>query len=134
MMRKQMLRDLEAMLRGHRVLNRFQLGRKELDDLATLGTDHVIVMLMFVVVFVVGDAVAKANFARESCFGEQLERAIDSRLADAGIFLLDQPVEIFAGKMSFGAQKNVENQVALSGALESLLLNVFEENFLLFSH
>jgi hypothetical protein len=36
--------------------------------------------------------------------------------------------------MLFRAQKYIENQVALSGALESLLLDMCEKNFLLFSH
>ena len=83
------------MLRRHRILDRFELGRKELDDLAALRTDHVIVMLMFVVVFVVRAPVAEADFTRESGFCEQFERAIDGRLPDGRVLFFNELVEIF---------------------------------------
>ena len=92
---QQMLSDFEAVLGSHRVLERFELSRKELNDLAALGADHVVVMLMFVVMFVVRAAVAEADFAREPGFGQELERAIDGRLADGRVFSLHQPVKIF---------------------------------------
>ncbi len=131
---QQVLGDLEAVFCSHRVLDGLQLRRKEFDDPAALRTDHMIVMLVFVVVFVVGDAVTKANFARKPGFGEQFQRPVNGGLADAWIFLFDQAVEIFTGKMSFRPQKDIENQVALAGALEALLLDMVTENFLLFSH
>src|SRR6185295_17038510 len=77
---QQMLSDFKLMLGRHRVLNRFELGRKEFDNLAALRTDHMIVMLMFVIMFVVRTPVAETNLARESCFGEQFERTINCRL------------------------------------------------------
>ena len=46
-----------------------------------------VVMLMLVVVFVMSDAVAEANLARQTRLGQKLERAIDGRLPDAGVFL-----------------------------------------------
>jgi len=124
----------EAVFCSHRVLDGLQLRRKEFDDPATLRTDHMIVMLVLVVVLVVGDAIAKANFAREPGLGEQLQRPVNGGLADAWVFLFDQTIEIFTGKMSFRPEKDVENQVALGGALEALLLDMVAENFLLFSH
>ena len=86
---QQMLCDLEVMLCGHRILNGFELGRKELDNLPAFGTDHVIVVLMFIVVFVVRAPVAEAHLARESGFSKQFERAIDGRLADGRVFFFD---------------------------------------------
>jgi hypothetical protein len=130
---QEVLRDLESVLRSHRILNSFQLCREELDYLSTLRADHVIVMLMFVLVFVVSASIAKANFARESGFGEKFERAIDGCLAHARIFLLYKSVQIFVGEMCLGAKEDVEDQVALSGALESLFLNVPKKDFLLFA-
>ena len=67
---QQVLRNLKLMLGRHRVLDRFEFRREELDDLAAFRTDHVIVMLMFVVVFVVRASIAEAYFTRESGFGE----------------------------------------------------------------
>jgi hypothetical protein len=55
-------------------------------------------------------------------------------LPDARVFLSNQAVKIFAGKMRFRAQEDVKDQVALRGTLQSLLLNMLEKNFLLFSH
>ena len=89
---------------------------------------------MLVVVFVVCDAVAKADFTSQPGFSQELQGAIDSRLSNAGVVLLNQTVKIFAGKMLFRAQKDVENQIALRSALKALLLDMFEKNFLLFSH
>ncbi len=131
---QQVLGHLEPMFCRHRVLNRFQLRRKELDDPAALGTDHVVVVLVFVIVFVVSDAVAKTNFAREPGFGQEFQRAIDCGLPDARVSLPNQAIKIFAGEVRFRAQEDVENQVTLRRALESLLLNMFEKNFLLFRH
>src|SRR5882762_1012429 len=129
-----MLGHLETVLRRHRVLNRLELCGKKLNDAATPGTDHMIVMLMLVVMFVMRDAVAKADFARQACFGQKFQGAIDSGLADSWILFLNQTVKIFAGQMLFRTQEGVENQIALCGAFESLLLDVLEKNFLLFSH
>src|SRR5215216_6491099 len=66
-----MLSNFKLMLGGHGILKRFELSRKELDDLAALRTDHVIVMLMFVVVFVVRASVAEANLPRQAGFSQQ---------------------------------------------------------------
>jgi hypothetical protein len=124
------LRDLEPVFGGHRVLYRFEFGGKELDDLAAFGTDHVIVVLVFVVVLVMRTAIAKTHFARKSSFREKFEGTIDGGLTDARVLFLHQAVKVFVGEMLFSSKKNIQNQVSLGGALESLLLNVFEENFL----
>lgn len=131
---QEVLRDLEPVLGGHRVLERFELSGKEFDDLAALGTDHVIVVLMFVVVLVVRAPVAEPDFPRESRVGQEFQRAIDGSLTDVRILFLHEPVEVFVGEMFLGAQENIQDQVTLGGALESLLLNVFEEEFLLLRH
>ena len=88
------LSNFKLVLRGHGILKRFELGRKELDNLAALRTDHVIVMLMFVVMFVVRAAVAEANFTRQARFGQQFQSAIDSSLANGRVFFFDELVEI----------------------------------------
>lgn len=120
------------MLGGHLILNCFEFCREELNDLAALGTDHVIVMLMFVMVFIVRATVAKAHFARESGFSQNLERAIDSSLADRWVFLLHESIKIFIREVFFGAQKNLQNEVALGGTFQPVLLNVLKKYFLLF--
>src|SRR5881227_1645467 len=49
---QQVRSQLELVLCGHRVLKSFEFGRIKFKDLAAVRADHVIVMLMFVVVFV----------------------------------------------------------------------------------
>ena len=120
------------MLCGHGILKRFELSRKEFDNLAALRTDHVIVVLMFVVMFVVCASVAEANFARKARFSEQFERAIDRSFADGRVLLLHEAIEIFVGEMFFGTQKNIQNEVPLRRALEPSFLDVFKKDFLFF--
>ena len=129
-----MLGYLKPVLRGHRVLDPFQLLGIELDDAATLRADHVIVMLMFVVVLVMSAVVAKTHLAREAGFRQEFECAIDRCLADARIFFLHEAVEIFTRKVFFSTEEDIENQIALGGPLEPFFLDMFEENFLLFFH
>ena len=63
---EQMLGDLEPVFRRHRVLDRFELRGEELDDLPALGTDHVVVMLVFVVVLVMRAPVAEPHLTCEA--------------------------------------------------------------------
>lgn len=128
-----MLGDLKPVLGGHRVLDGFKFRGVELDDLAALGTDHVIVVLMFVVMLVMRATVAEPDFARESCFGQEFQCAINGRLPNAGILFLHEPVEVFVGEMFFGTQKNIQNQVTLRSSLQPFPLDVFKKDFLLFS-
>ena len=67
---QEMLLDFKLMLRSHGILNRFKLGGEELNDLATRRTDHVVVMLVFVVVFVVSASITEAHLTSKASFGE----------------------------------------------------------------
>ena len=80
------------MLRGHGILNCFELCGKEFNYFPTLRADHVVVVLMFVLMFVVSAAIAEANLACKSCFREELERAVDGCLTHARVFLLNEPI------------------------------------------
>ena len=131
---QQMLRNLKSMFGRHRVLNRFQFSREEFNHLAAFGTDHVVMVLMFVIVFVVRAAITKPDFTREAGVGQQFKRAIYGRMTDARIFFLDQAVKILAGKMFLGTQKHIQNQISLGGPLQALSLNMLKKNFLLFGH
>lgn len=131
---EQVLAHFELVFRRHRILDCFELRGKEFNDLATFGTDHVIVMLMFVVVFVVCAAVPKPNFPRKSRFSQYLQSSIDGCLSNCGVFLLHQAIEVFAGKMFFRSQKYIQNKVPLRGTLKSFLLKVFQKYLLLFGH
>ena len=100
---QQVLRDFEPVLGGHGILNRFELGGVKLDDLSALRADHVVVMLVFVVVFVVSASIAEPDFAREPRFGKEFQGPVDCRLPDAGVFFLHEPVQVFVGEVLLGA-------------------------------
>ena len=113
------MRRFETKLVRHLILQRLNICRKEFDHFAAFGADHMIVMIVIVMMLIVGFVVAKANLAGESCFGQKLERPIDGRVPDGRIFLDDEAVKVFAGQVVFGAEKYLEDQVALPCATQS---------------
>lgn len=131
---QRVVRQIKVMFGGDGVLNGFEFSGIEFDSLAAFGADQMIVMRMLVIVLVARAPVAETHFTREARIGKQFERAIDGRLSDVRVFLLYEPVEIFARQMLFGAQENVEYKIALRSAFESGALDVAMKNFLLFSH
>ncbi len=91
----------------HLVLQGLDIGREEFNDLAALRADHVVVMLVIVVMFVVGLIVAEPNLAGESRLGKKLERSIHGCMADRGILLLNYPVKVVRGQVFLGTQKRL---------------------------
>src|SRR5438132_1935902 len=79
---QQMRSQFELVLGGHRVLESFEFRRVKLNDLSAVRADHVIVMLMFVVVFVMRSSIAKANLARQARVSQQPQCAIDRGLSN----------------------------------------------------
>lgn len=61
---------LEAKVVCHLILQCLDLGRVKLDHPATVGADHMIVMFMIKVMFVVSLVIAEANFTREPGLGQ----------------------------------------------------------------
>lgn len=115
---------LKSKVVRHLVLKRFDLLGKEFDHLAAFGADHVIVMSVFEMMLVIGLVVAEPNLASKAGLGKELERAVNSRMADRRILLLHEEIEIFAGQVVLGTQENLHDQVSLRGAAEPGLLNV----------
>lgn len=93
-----------------------------------------IVVFMLVVVFVVCAPIAKAYLAGEAGVGQKPDRAIDSGLAHGRILLMNKAIKVFSRDMALSAQEDIENKVPLRCALQTLLLDMFEEDFLLFGH
>jgi len=56
----------------HLILQGLDLRREKLYDLAALCTDHVIMVGVIVMMFVIGLIVAKSDLASEACLCEQL--------------------------------------------------------------
>jgi hypothetical protein len=117
----------------HLVLQGFDLGRKKFDHSATFGADHMIVVLMIVMVFIVGLVVAESDLTREARLGQKLKCPVNGRMSDSGVLALNEMVKIFAGQVSFRAQKRFENDIALCSATKSGFLNVFQKDLFLLS-
>lgn len=107
---------------------------EELDGAAAAGADHVVMAAAVVLVLVAGDAVVEGDFAGEVALGEELEGAVDGGVADLGVFLLDQAVELVGGKVLAGLEEGLEDGVALGGVLEADTLEVLVEDALRFAN
>src|ERR1700758_3779709 len=112
--------NLKRVARGEVVIfpANFLLGlpdflRKELHRTAAAGANHVVMAAAVVLMFIAGDAVMKGDFAGQSAFGEQLERAINRGIADASIFFLHQAVEFVGRKMVAGFEEGAQDGIAL---------------------
>ena len=64
-----MMRRTETEFVRHFVLEVFDVLGEELDNLSTLRADHMVVVIMFEMVFVVCLVIAKAYLARQSGLG-----------------------------------------------------------------
>ncbi len=112
----------------HLVLQLLDLGREEFDHFPAFGADHVVMMLVVIVMLVVGPAIAEANLARESSFRQQLQRTVDGRKTDVRILLVDQTIEILAGKVFFRRKERIENEIALLSTAQPGSLDVLQKD------
>ena len=86
-----------------------------------------------VLVLVAGDAVVEGDFAGEAALGEQLQGAVDGGVADLGVFLFDQAVELVGGEVLAGCKEGLQDGVALGGVLEADALEVLVQDALGFA-
>ena len=92
---------------------------KNSTELPQLGADHVVMAAAVVLVLVAGDAVVKGDFAGQAALGQQLQRAVDGGVADAGVFFLHQAVKFVGGKMVAGFEEGAQDGVALRRLLQA---------------
>jgi len=103
---------------------------KELNGAAAIGADHVVVAAAVVLVLVAGDAVVEGDFAGQAAFRQQLQRAVDGGVANAGILFLHQAVEFVGGEMVASFEEGMENGVALRRLFEANVLQVAVKDLL----
>ncbi len=77
------------------ILNSFQLGGEKLNCMAALGTDHMIMMRELMISLIACSPVSKANLPRQTRFGQKLQRAVNSRLANRRVLFLHQAIDFF---------------------------------------
>src|SRR2546421_9967886 len=63
---QQVLRHFKPVPRSHGVLDRLEFGGKEFDDLSATRTDHMVMVLMFVLMLVMRAAVTEPDFSGEA--------------------------------------------------------------------
>lgn len=107
---------------------------KELHRAAAVGANHVVMAAPIVLVLIAGNAIMKGDFAGESTFGEQLERAINSGIADTRIFFLHQAMKFVGREMVAGFKESAQNRIALRRLLEANLLQMAVQNVLRLAH
>src|SRR5262245_51071345 len=116
------------MLRGDLVLPVFDLLAVELYQPAAFGADQMVVMLVVVKVFATRVGVAQTFLSRQPAFGQEFERAVNSRESHGRILDFDYVVEVFRAEMTFGLEKDFEYQLALRRLFESGAPEMFKKN------
>ena len=106
------------------------LGGEELDRIAARCADHVVMVASIHVMLEPGYAVAKLNFGRQTTLNKEFKRTIDGGVADRGLLLFNQIMQLFSGKVIAGCQEDPQNCVALRTSLESKLRQVIVQNLL----
>src|SRR5262249_27773982 len=122
--------DHEADLGRGLVLDPLDLRVRELEDLAARVADEVVVVLPLVVALEAGPAPARQLLCEPGCL-EQLEGAVDRGAADVRAALLDQLQQVVDGKVALRAQEGVEDDLALTAALEVMAGEILGEDLLL---
>ena len=115
-------------------LELFYFTREELDRTATTGADHVVMAAPIVLVLITRDAIVKCHLAGQPALGQQFQRPINGGIADPGVFLFDQAMKFFGGKVLAGLQEGSQNGIALGSLLETNALQMLVENTLRFTH
>ena len=95
---------------------------KEFDRTAAIGADHVVMAAAVVLVLVACDAVVESDFAGQAALRQQLQRAVNRGVADAGIFFLHQAVQFVGGEMVAGFEEGMQDGIALLSLLQARLL------------
>jgi len=123
-----------VILAANLLLDMVDFLRKKFHRTAALGANHMVMTAAVVLMFESGNAVVEGDFAGQSAFGEQFERAINGGVSDAGVLFLHQAVEFVGGEMVAGFEKGPQDGVALLGLLQADIFEVTMEDLLGLAH
>jgi hypothetical protein len=107
----------EVPCRSHFFEQRLDVRAEKLERAVARLADEMKVTGMPVRVLEPEPTLAEVNLARDAGLFHPLQRAVDGRAADFLIFALDQVVQIIGGQMSFLAEEDIDDEVALAGTL-----------------
>ena len=112
---------LKPELLTYSVFDLFEFRYKELDRIAAGGANHMMVRSTVQAKLIARDPVVKIDLIGKAALCEELERAIDGRIADAGIALPHQPMQLLGAEMLTRGEKDVEDAVAFGTLLKAFL-------------
>jgi len=127
-----MMRKLETVLLGDAVLKFLDLLRKKFNHLTARSTDQMVMMFVVVMVLVIGLVVAKTNFSSQPGFSKQLKSAVNGRVPDRRILFLNEPVKILTCQVFLRFQKDLKDQITLTGPPETRLPDVLKKDLFFF--
>lgn len=129
--------NLETVLRRYvmeslsgALLDLLNLGGKELDGIAAHRADHVVMVAPIEAMFESSYSIAKLNLGSQTALSEEPKRAIDGRVADGGLLLLNQMMQFLSGEVIASCQKNSQDRISLRTAFEAELHQVLIQNLL----
>src|SRR6266508_5020764 len=128
-----MMQRMEAILAHDFVLDSLQFGRNELDRLAALRADNVVVMRMVVAVLEARESVAEGDLPGNAAARQGFQGPEDRHDSHLPVLLLDESVQVFNAEMSFRGKKHFQNKILLPGLLHSVLAQVGIEKLSFFS-
>lgn len=121
------MRRQKPELRGSLILEMLDLFGDEFDHEPASRADHMIVVRVVVMVFVIGLVVAKSDLAGESRLRQQPQRPIDRRMADRCILFLNEPVKVLDRQVFLSSKERLHYQLTLIGTPQAGRLNMFKE-------
>ena len=123
--------DQETVTSGDFFLQFFDGFVFEFNDGVAAGTYKMIMMLPGSGMFIAGLAVMQQDLARQSRLDKQLERAVDRRMANAGIAGFNLEIEFFDADVLVGRKKNIEYDISLAGGAQTFACGKTVESFFL---
>jgi hypothetical protein len=96
-----------------------KLWNKKLDGIATCRANHVMVRPTVQAELVARHTIVKIDLIGETALRQELESAINSRIADAGVALPHEPVQLLGAEMVARGEKHVEDTVAFRTLLKA---------------
>jgi hypothetical protein len=109
-------------------LDVLKLGHKKLDRIAACRANHVMVRPTVQAVLVARYSIVEIDLVGETALGQELEGTINSCIADAGVALPHEPVQLLGAEMVTRGEKYVKNTVAFHTLLEALLAQMSSQN------
>lgn len=79
---------------SHTFLKPLDLRRNKFNDVTALGTNHMIVVLVIVMMLKVRLVVTKTNLACEAGLGKEFESAVNSGVTDRTVAILNETVQV----------------------------------------